>query len=235
MGWQTEVAIQLQAGNTIINPNGAFTYSPSPGAGNLVSSITSGAATDNFGNAIPAEGTFNYFGSGASWFAVGFTSGTVAWYHATSQAGPYTLQEELSIVAGSSPILQSSTPVEAFTNGSWTQATLSGGFSNSGSGVNGLWYRLCAAPGNTVEIIADITNSGVGNSTCFALPTGLQPATGQNHPAGWNNPAANNSATVPWVFVFPVGSGSPGAIQITGMEAQPIEIFFHIFVPLDAL
>jgi hypothetical protein len=53
MGWQTVNAVVLHAGNTIINPNGIFTYSPSPGAGNLIFSVApAGTTADSFGNAV---------------------------------------------------------------------------------------------------------------------------------------------------------------------------------------
>jgi hypothetical protein len=51
MGWQTQVAVQLQAGNTIINPDGSFTYSTAgPGAGTLIATVTPAAGVDSFGN-----------------------------------------------------------------------------------------------------------------------------------------------------------------------------------------
>jgi hypothetical protein len=50
MGWQTQIAVQLQAGNTIINPDGSFTYSGAPAAGNLIASVTPAAGVDSFGN-----------------------------------------------------------------------------------------------------------------------------------------------------------------------------------------
>jgi hypothetical protein len=59
MGWQTQVAVQLQAGNTIINPNGIFTYSGTPAAGNLIFSSAPAAGTDQFGNAY-VEGAAAY-------------------------------------------------------------------------------------------------------------------------------------------------------------------------------
>lgn len=52
MPWQTAVAVQLQAGNTIINPSGVFIYSSAPAAGNLIISEAPAAGTDQFGNAF---------------------------------------------------------------------------------------------------------------------------------------------------------------------------------------
>lgn len=50
MGWQTQIAVQLQAGNTIINPNGTFVYSSAPATGNLIFSAAPVAGIDQFGN-----------------------------------------------------------------------------------------------------------------------------------------------------------------------------------------
>jgi hypothetical protein len=69
MGWQTQVAVQLQAGNTIINPDGMFTYSGTPAAGNLIFSSAPAAGTDSFGN-VYVEGAAAYITTGGSTFAL---------------------------------------------------------------------------------------------------------------------------------------------------------------------
>jgi hypothetical protein len=53
MGWQTQVAVQLLAGNTIINPQGNFIYNGPPAAGNLMIALAPAAGTDQFGNTYP--------------------------------------------------------------------------------------------------------------------------------------------------------------------------------------
>ena len=50
MGWQTVAVTVLHAGNTIINPDGSFTYSGAPAAGNLIATVTPAAGVDSFGN-----------------------------------------------------------------------------------------------------------------------------------------------------------------------------------------
>ena len=58
MGWQEVVAIELRAGNTIINQNGEFVYNGTPGVGNLSASSVPGTTTvlDPFGNvALPGD------------------------------------------------------------------------------------------------------------------------------------------------------------------------------------
>jgi hypothetical protein len=69
MGWQTEIAVQIQAGDTIINPNGIFTYSGTPAAGNLIFSSAPAAGTDSFGNAY-VEGAAAYITTGGATFAL---------------------------------------------------------------------------------------------------------------------------------------------------------------------
>lgn len=68
MPWSTQIAVQLQAGNTIINPNGMFTYNASgPGAGNLVYSVANaGVTTDQFGNTVIPGGACAYSGAAAA-------------------------------------------------------------------------------------------------------------------------------------------------------------------------
>jgi hypothetical protein len=61
--------VQLQAGDTIINPNGIFVYSGTPAAGNLIFSAAPAAGTDSFGNAY-LEGAAAYITTGGSTFAL---------------------------------------------------------------------------------------------------------------------------------------------------------------------
>jgi hypothetical protein len=78
--WQTTVTVQLQAGNTIINPNGTFVYSGNPGTGNLIASVTPAAGTDNFGNHY-LEGVASYAATTATASllgSVGFYAGSLA-------------------------------------------------------------------------------------------------------------------------------------------------------------
>lgn len=66
MGWQTQVAVQLLAGNSIINPNGFFVYSGTPASGNLIFSIAPATTTvDNFGNTVIGGGATSYAPGGA--------------------------------------------------------------------------------------------------------------------------------------------------------------------------
>lgn len=74
--------------NYTINNNGAFFYSGTPAAGNLIQSLTNSTGTDLFGNAYLA-GTTTYTTIGTV-FAVNLNQNAISWYSATTEAGPYT-------------------------------------------------------------------------------------------------------------------------------------------------
>lgn len=111
----------------------------------------------------------------------------------------------------------------------WHPAALSNSWAGSGSGVNGLFYRL--NPDAEVEIILDLLHAtATGNSICATLGTGYRPATAINLPLAWNNPQASNSASPPWLNV-----STGGALQITGIETANKEIFGRVKFPLGSL
>ena len=91
MGWQTQSVVQLFSGNTIINPNGAFTYSSAPAAGNLVCSVTpAGITADNFGNKVIGGAVASYGSS----FAAALSAGFIAFYTG-SLAGGWTFAGQI--------------------------------------------------------------------------------------------------------------------------------------------
>jgi hypothetical protein len=138
-----------------------------------------------------------------------------------------TIVPEIIFEFGGTPLLV--VTQQGLFRDSFHQATLAGSWAGSGSGANGLYYSLTAE--QECEIIADIQHpTATGNSICFTLPAGYIPANATNHPAGWNDPAASNSATPPWVYV-----DQSGNVQVTGIEVANKPIFFHIFVPLRSL
>jgi hypothetical protein len=68
----TQRFVSIQAGNTIINPSGFFTYSGPPAAGNLISSTAPSSTTqDNFGNDVIGGGVASYGAGVASLLAGG--------------------------------------------------------------------------------------------------------------------------------------------------------------------
>ncbi len=102
----------------------------------------------------------------------------------------------------------------------WHALAMNTGWGGSGSGVNGLFYRISPENGS-VEVELDVINStATGNSVIGTLPTGYRPSSPFNRPLGWNNPQASNSATVPWLNV-----STGGVLTITGIETANREIF----------
>jgi hypothetical protein len=78
--------VLIQAG---VPGSGLFVYSGVPAAGNLIASITAAAGTDLFGNATLA-GEANYTPVASGYLAVQMYAGAVFWYHAGTEAGPWT-------------------------------------------------------------------------------------------------------------------------------------------------
>ena len=91
MGWQTQVVPQLQAGDTVINANGIFTYSGTPAAGNLILSSAPAAGTDPYGNQYLSGATS--YGAG---IATQIDSGQMILYTGTL-AGGWTLRANILI------------------------------------------------------------------------------------------------------------------------------------------
>lgn len=77
-----------------INASGAFFYSPSEGAGNLIASIAPAGGTDGFGNHY-LQGTASY----QSGFANAMIGGSVLFYTGTL-AGGWTFQGQVEISGG---------------------------------------------------------------------------------------------------------------------------------------
>jgi hypothetical protein len=75
--------------NFVINSNGAFFYSGTPAAGNLIASIASSAVSDGLGNAV-VSGGYTSYSQGTPCFALSVASTTITSYTAATEAGPYT-------------------------------------------------------------------------------------------------------------------------------------------------
>lgn len=86
---------QFNAGFTIINVNGTFTYSGVPAFGNLVTSSTGTAGTDLFGNAY-LLGLTTYSNIGGVFYAMAMQGQQLAWLNASSAAGPYTALSDIA-------------------------------------------------------------------------------------------------------------------------------------------
>lgn len=152
MGWQTQSVVQLFAGNTIINPAGAFTYSGNPGAGNLIASMAPTSGTDSFENHY-LSGVASYGSSFASQLGIGFlnfytgslasgwTAGAVV---STDSFGDLILQG----ASGRSVITTNNTLDDGSGNMAISGSLTVGGSSTTGSGNNG---GVTSGPSGTVS------------------------------------------------------------------------------------
>lgn len=105
MGWQTEVAEILIAGNTtIINSQGEFKYSGTPAINKLYSSSTNSTGVDPYGNAY-LKGDTTYILILGNWYACNVDGITIQFYTATTEAGPWTAVGNIqySVVTGVNP------------------------------------------------------------------------------------------------------------------------------------
>lgn len=69
-------------------------YNPSPGAGNLIQSVSAGGGTDAYGN-VYLPGDVSYITTGGTSYALSNDGKTIAFWTAASQAGPWTMQNSI--------------------------------------------------------------------------------------------------------------------------------------------
>lgn len=170
MGWQTTIAVQLQAGNTIINPNGSFTYSSAPAAGNLIASTAPASGTDSFGNHY-LQGVAAY---GAT-FAASLNGGFMTLYTG-SLSGGWSAGAEIETSASGDILLIPSTG---------RQVTTSNNTLDDGSGNMTVAGTLS---------VGGSTNTGACNSNLFGLTTsGASAGTAHTHTLPFQNPTATHS------------------------------------------
>lgn len=152
MPWSANVAVQIQAGNTIINPNGMFVYNASgPGAGNLVFTVANaGVTSDQFGNTVTPEGACTYSGAaqafmGSASIQFQTTAGAIAGGYAGeifeningqlqfNSGGTSVADTQGSMILGSSAVGSGKTRLDAFVQ----RATFnSNGYTNLGTAPN---------------------------------------------------------------------------------------------------
>ena len=112
---------QFNAGDTIINAAGVFTYSGTPATGNLIVSNTTAAGTDEFGNTY-LSGVNTYFWVGGSQFAVSMST--------EISTSPALSFENLSSPGTLNPAVYGNSQTAA---GAFNQIVLSSGQSSGGA------------------------------------------------------------------------------------------------------
>lgn len=125
----------FQGTEFVLNSSGAFFYSPSEAAGNLVASVAQAAGTDAYGNAY-LSGVVSYL-SGTPYAALQLNGGAIVWWTATTEAGPWTFN---SVQIGTNAADATNLVLEAATislEGS-TGVTITGTLTVNGSTSTGL-------------------------------------------------------------------------------------------------
>lgn len=151
---QAQNLIIVQSGG---NFQGLFVYNPTPGAGNLSSSIVTGTGTDPYGNAY-LDGVTNYGLSGSPKFAVELTNGAVFFSSATTEAGPWTSNASLGGLASPQQALEAS-PALYFVGQGSTVSPISGGPVIWGNGNSNLVVTLPTGQAGQVGITQGDTST----------------------------------------------------------------------------
>lgn len=184
----------------IINSQGAFFYSGTPAAGNLIASITSAAGTDAFGNAYLDEVTAYFQGSPSD--AVQMRAGGISYYQAAGFAGPWSTIGTISCFLAGGMILSATGGLAM--NGPTTvesgDLTISGGHGLSVSGKVTATGGTAASP---TVITTDTSgghafsnaNSWTGTLKYKLMPDNTVMVNGElTPPTGVGNPSNVNAA-----------------------------------------
>ncbi len=177
MPWSAQVAVQLQAGNTIINPSGVFVYnSNGPGLGNLIVSEAPAAGTDQFGNAF-VEGSAAYVTIAGTIYAleVGAQTGSGNAFLVHNLTNPPTADPLFSAI--------SAAPTGCI-------ATMNSGQSTAGSGAAAVEVADSTASGVTGGQVDLVCGSTILNNIATPIPAA--------HVTGFPLPSDNNSGST-WV------------------------------------
>lgn len=195
-------ALNNVVANTVIveGPNdGVFVYSGAPALGNLITSISAVATTDQFGNTV-FQGTTNIKFSAGVYYATNMgINNTLSFLTATSQAGPWTNNGGIGQSPNSLEAITSlfQTSADAVINGAltatsgiplsptvietdvWNPVTPPTGFSGL------LRYRMRAEKDVEVEAQLAVTPTApTGTVVLIVLPTLYVPTTLQHGPCG---------------------------------------------------
>lgn len=236
MPWSTNVAVQLRAGNTIINPNGVFTYSGTPAFGNLIETQTAAAGTDSFGNAYLA-GTTVYTATLAAQLSVA----QINWYSAPGPGGPWTVGAQITsnVVGGSNILLSAANQTVIGNSGNciWQDGVqnfilpaaggpfISGESFHTISGAAGLsgTFRVKKLPWNFIAFEGEGSFTYSGSAQTFTLgnlpdatyyPTVATPL---HRPIAVTGTPSGIASTFPRLFI--PGSGGPQVLVPSGSGA----------------
>jgi hypothetical protein len=106
-------------------------------------------------------------------------------------------------------------PTNPATTETWHSLGLQNGWSASGNGVSGVWYRLL--PTGDLELAWDITTPSATPGVIGTLPSGYIPPLGVNLSSGWygTGPTSYNDTFNPHLFVDTGGNLNPEGIKVS--------------------
>jgi hypothetical protein len=221
----------------IINSSGAFFYSGTPAAGNLIASIASASGTDGFGNAYQ-QGITSYQGGTAGYIKMlagllNFSNGAGI---STGVSGGSTTADTLAFGSGgglaslfldaqswiSVPLAASDPSQLTTTRETWHSLGTLAGYS-----ITIARYRL--TPMNEVELDINVTAGGTNAaSVAFSvtLPAGYQPVRSYRRVLGLS--AGSLGSVEPNVFI-----STAGAVTIGQNSNNTVNLYGRAVFPLD--
>ena len=130
--------------------NGLYDYSGVPAAGSLIASITPAEQDDSYAN-LALPGITNYFNTGTGYIAVNLLDGGVAFYTASTEAGPWSVVSGINLNNG---VLEfSASPVDFTYNGA-------DAFTVAGPAAFAALSAASAAVGGSATITGDLDVAG---------------------------------------------------------------------------
>jgi len=252
-GWQVKISGdaefnsitvrgQFEGTDFVINTSGAFFYSGTPAAGNLIASITNAAGTDAETNAYLA-GFVTYGIVSGQLTAVQINGSTLRWSTAATEAGPWAgasqIQQDglgnlilasmfgatLGTVVNDQLVVQNIVPYQPGTSNLETWHTL--GAMSNGWSVGGHAACKISAEGELWLALKDILLG-----TTFADGTVIWPAA-NGLPAGYRPSRASRiSGWAPGNANVAIELETDGSIQCYGFGSLQTRFDFYGLVPI---
>lgn len=220
----------------VINSDGAFFYSPSEGAGNLIASISAGSGTDQYGNAwLPGNVSYGPGNGGIGYAASQLGSGVQSFYTAPAYGGPWTLQasifaddtgllllQALNSIWLASPMsqpLQILEPGSSTTPETWHAITLDSGWS-AVSGFDAPRYQLL--PDGNLQLsgaatLASSRTTAANLNSSHPLPSAYRPVNTHRYRSYDSSPTARCAVQIAPTGVIE-GLANSGGYQIIEID-----------------
>lgn len=174
--WSNQVQNLIVLEEAVSGYSGLFGYSPTPGLGNLIVSSTAAAGTDPYGNAY-LEGFTTYEDIGGNFYALSMLGTSIAFYTATSAAGPWTTTTSINFntTTGRASITDASSLVRNITRStSQPSGQTIGNTTVAGGLYEGVFHTSTDFnDGDLITIISEF-NAQMGQTTAETFAIGYQ-------------------------------------------------------------